>query len=73
MGSVLKNRVAAIFCLGFVATSLVVSCGTSEPEKQIVPESDYPSDLDDGFQPGGGKMPTYVPTQDGYETLQPSE
>ncbi len=62
-----------MFCLGLVVAALVVSCGTSEPEQQIVPESNYPTDEDDGFQPGGGKMPTYVPTQDGYETVQPSE
>lgn len=73
MSSVLKNRVSAIFCFGLVATTLVLGCGTSEPENQIVPESNYPSDVDDGFQPGGGKMPTYLPTQDGYETVQPSE
>lgn len=60
-----------IVVLGLISLATVCSCQSESPRADI-PESNYPEDEWDGYQDGGGGMPTYVPTQDGYETIEPS-
>tara|TARA_B110000014_G_scaffold175562_1_gene125485 strand:+ start:139 stop:402 length:264 start_codon:yes stop_codon:yes gene_type:complete len=62
--------VGLIVSIAFVALS---GCQNQVTEVIEVPESNYPEDERDGYQPGGGMMPTFVPTQDGYETIEPTE
>ncbi len=80
--SKVRQRVTVGASALLLAIALLVGCGSSDtkvPESNYPQnnddglESNYPQDESDGFSSGGGMMPTYVPTHDGYETDQPSE
>ena len=64
-------RVAAGF-VGLLMLGALCGCQRDAQTTEL-PESNYPEDEEDGFQPGGGMMPTYEPTQDGYQTIEPKE
>ena len=66
----LSRPISAV--LGLVMLGAVCGCQSDTPRLEI-PESNYPEDQPDGYQEGGGGMVTYVPTQDGYETIGPSD
>ena len=58
--------------VGLLMLGSLCGCQRDTPTTEL-PESHYPEDERDGFQPGGGGMPTYVPTQDGYQTIEPQD
>lgn len=58
--------------LGLVMLGAACGCQSDTPRVEI-PESNYPEDQTNGYQEGGGGMVTYVPTQDGYETIGPAD
>ena len=64
-------RTVSVGCVALAMLIVGVGCGTFGSDDQNLPETQFPQDQDDGYQPGGGMMPTYVPTQDGYETNEP--
>ena len=71
----LRERLRA-FGVGLAVLSTLGAlsgCQNQVVEVIEVPESNYPQDERDGYQAGGGMMPTFVPTQDGYETIEPAE
>ena len=59
-------------CVGLLMLGALCACQRDAQTTEL-PESNYPEDEWDGYQPGGGGMPTYVPTQDGYETIEPQD
>ena len=65
------RRNLASACLVLAVATVCNACGDSNAGDRKIPETLFPRDQDDGYQPGGGMMPTYVPTQDGYETSEP--
>jgi len=71
----LRERLRVFGVALAVLSTLGVLSGCQNEVKEVieVPESNYPQDERDGYQAGGGMMPTFVPTQDGYETIEPAE
>jgi hypothetical protein len=53
--------IIGLLCFGFTA------CGG-----EAAPETDYPLDSQTGYQPGGGMMPTFAPSEK-LVTMAPSE
>jgi hypothetical protein len=68
-----RLRVVGVVLAVSITLGTLSGCQNQVIEVIEVPESNYPEDERDGFQAGGGMMPTFVPTQDGYETIEPAE
>ena len=68
-----RLRVVGVALAVSIACVALSGCQNQVVEVIEVPESNYPEDERDGYQAGGGMMPTFVPTQDGYETIEPAE
>lgn len=60
--ALLWKLVALLFC-----GTIFLSCGA-----ETVPETNYPLDGEIGYQPGGGMMPTFAPSEE-LVTLSPSK
>ena len=59
----LMFKLVALFCCG----AIFAACGG-----ETAPETNYPVDSETGYQPGGGMMPTFAPSEE-LATLTPSE
>jgi hypothetical protein len=64
-----RLRVVGVALAVSIACVALSGCQNQVAEVIEVPESNYPEDE----RAGGGMMPTFVPTQDGYETIEPAE